>query len=337
VVPSHVGSFFDIIPWGSAGILGTYWHYLFYGDKQIVNDNYAAGKKYLNHLKTKMTKDGFINHGLGDWGNPDKKALAKENIETVFLYADAKVLSLFASVLGEVEDEKDFADFARNIKDNYNKLLLQKHPEKDFYCYRVYGVKDEFYMTQGCEALPLFWGMVPCDKEDDVKAAFSYIMKRDGAFISGEVGLPYIIQTMRDCAMNDLVCDFILKKSHPSYYAFFVNGATTLGEFWEDNPRSHCHDMMGHIIEWFYNGIAGIIPLKPGFAKIKIKPYLPDSMNSFACSYDSARGKISVALNRDGEKVSVTFHVPKGVLYITDSSALEKDKVFVEWIEQPHI
>lgn len=31
-----------------------------------------------------------------------------------------------------------------------------------------------------------------------------------------------------------------------------------LGEYWETNPRSHCPDMMGHIIEWYYNGIAGI-------------------------------------------------------------------------------
>jgi len=333
VIPSPFGSFFDIIPWGSAGILGTYWHYLFYGDKQVIKDNYAAGKKYLNHLKTKMTKEGFINHGLGDWGNPDKKALARENIETVFLYADAKVLSQFAAILGEQKDEKELAAFAEEVKDNYNRLLLQKHPEKDFYCYRVYGLEDEFYMTQACEALPLFWGMVPRDKEKDVKAAFSYIMKRDGAFISGEVGLPYIIQTMRNCAMNDMICDFILKKNHPSYYAFFVNGATTLGEFWEDNPRSHCHDMMGHIIEWFYNGIAGINPVEPGFSKIMIKPYLPDTMNSFSCSYDSAHGKICVELKRDGTKVTVKFRVPKGVKYSTDSSELEKKKVTVEWIE----
>jgi hypothetical protein len=133
--------------------------------------------------------------------------------------------------------------------------------------------------------------------------------------------------------MNDMVCDFILKETHPSYYAFCLNGETTLGEFWEDNPRSHCHDMMGHIIEWFYNGIAGIIPLEPGFSKIMIKPYLPDTMNSFSCSYDSVRGKISVDLKRDGKKVTVKFRVPKGVTYSTDSSELEKKKIFVEWIE----
>ena len=63
-----MGSFYDIIGWGSTCILGTYWHYMFYGDKKIVEDNYDAGMRYLEHLKTKVTEEGFINHGLGDCG-----------------------------------------------------------------------------------------------------------------------------------------------------------------------------------------------------------------------------------------------------------------------------
>ena len=92
-----MGSFYDIIPWGSTCILGTYWHYQFYGDRQIIEDNYEAGMRYFRHLLTKVNADGFINHGLGDWGNP-KNELARENIETAFLYADAVCLAEFAQV-----------------------------------------------------------------------------------------------------------------------------------------------------------------------------------------------------------------------------------------------
>lgn len=52
--------------------------------------------------------------------------------------------------------------------------------------------------------------------------------------------------------------------------------------------------MMGHIIEWYYNGIAGIIPKKPGFAKVTIHPYLPESIHEFTCTYRSVRGLIRV-------------------------------------------
>ena len=106
-----MGSFYDIIPWGSTCILGTYWHYLFYGDRKIIEDNYEAGMRYLNHLKTKVTEDGFICHGLGDWGNP-KNELARENVETAFLYADTKTLALFAEILGREKDQRELEAYA---------------------------------------------------------------------------------------------------------------------------------------------------------------------------------------------------------------------------------
>ena len=59
-------------------ILGTYWHYMFYGDEQIIRDNYEAGKRYLAHEAFLRDEEGFINHGLGDWGNPEHAPAAGE-------------------------------------------------------------------------------------------------------------------------------------------------------------------------------------------------------------------------------------------------------------------
>ena len=321
-----MGSFYDIIPWGSTIILGAYWHYQFYGDVSILQDNYDAGMKYLNHLKTKVTKEEFISHGLGDWGNP-RNELARENIETAFLYADAKVLAYFAEILGRTEDKETLESYAESVRKNYNDRLLIRHPEKGFWCYRCFDHPDEIFLTQAAQALPLFWGMVPEDRVADVTEAMKYTLERDGAFICGEVGLPYVIQTARKYGMNDMICRFILRKEHPSYYAFVLDGETTLGEYWEKNPRSHCHDMMGHIIEWYYNGIAGIQPVKPGFSEIVIRPYLPESMNEFTCSYESIRGLIRVHVERQGEKIVVRTKVPGNIISTIDTSNLKGDCV----------
>ena len=113
--------------------------------------------------------------------------------------------------------------------------------------------------------------------------------------------------------MNDLISCFILRENHPSYYAFVLDGETTLGEYWEKNPRSHCHDMMGHIIEWYYNGIAGIRPLEPGFRRVRIDPYLPESVNRFACSYETPRGCIRVCGERRDGRAVFTAEVPEGI------------------------
>ena len=316
-----MGSFFDIIPWGSSGILGVKWHYLFYGDKQVIADNYEMGKKYLEHLKTKQNAEGFLNYGLGDWGNPDNQ-LARENVETAFLYADAITLAEFAEILGEKEDEVQLRQFAEEIKENYNQRLLVQD-EKGKWCYRSFEHTEKLVITQACEALPLYWGMVPEDQVRDVAEAFRQTFLEKRAFASGEVGLPYIIQTASRYGMNDLICSFIMKPEHPSYYAFVKEGLTTLGEYWEENPRSHCHDMMGHIIEWYYNGLAGIKPLEPGFKKVLIKPYLPESMNYMKCRYESVSGMIQVILTRKDGRVEVETDIAEGISFEIDCSNLK--------------
>ena len=316
-----MGSFFDIIPWGSSGILGVKWHYLFYGDKQVIADNYEMGKKYLEHLKTKQNAEGFLNYGLGDWGNPDNQ-LARENVETAFLYADAITLAEFAEILGEKEDEVQLRQFAEEINENYNQRLLVQD-EKGKWCYRSFEHTEKLVITQACEALPLYWGMVPEDKVSDVAEAFRQTFLEKRAFASGEVGLPYIIQTASRYGMNELICSFITKPEHPSYYAFVKEGLTTLGEYWEENPRSHCHDMMGHIIEWYYNGLAGIKPLEPGFKKVLIKPYLPESMNYMKCRYESVSGMIQVILTRKDGRVEVETDIAEGISFEIDCSNLK--------------
>lgn len=306
-----MGSFYDIIGWGSTIILGTRWHYLFYGDKSIIEENYDAGMRYFHHLLTKLDVNGFISHGLGDWGNPENM-LARENVETALLYADARTLAEFAEALGKEEDAAKMRETARQIRDHYNDLLLVKN-EEGRWCYRCFDRRDEgIVMTQACEAMPLYWDMVPEDKIEDVVESLREVLRQKGAFIAGEVSLPYVIQAAALHGMNDLIARFVTRETHPSYYAFILDGETTLGEYWENNPRSHCHDMMGHIVEWFYNGMAGIHPLAPGFAKVCVSPWMPDGMNEMHCTYETPRGVIRV----DGLRIG---GVPKYQITIPDS------------------
>ncbi len=322
-----MGSFYDIIPWGSACILGPYWHYLFYGDIGIIEDNYEAGMRYFQHLLTKVNDDGFICHGLGDWGNP-KNELARENVETAFLYADAVCLAEFAGILNRPEEQRTLQKQAEDIRDRYNAKLLIRHPEKGYWCYGLWnadrGEADGSTLTQASQALPLFWGMTLEEKKEDVIRALRDTIDAEGALIAGEVGLPYIIQCARRYGMNEQISRFVLRETHPGYYAFVLDGETTLGEYWETNPRSHCHDMMGHIIEWYYNGIAGIIPKEPGFAKVTIRPWLPESIHEFTCAYQSVRGRIRVHVKETAEEILLETEVPSNVECVIDDAGLRE-------------
>lgn len=69
-----------------------------------------------------------------------------------------------------------------------------------------------------------------------------------------------------------------------------------------DDARSRNHDMMGHIMEWFFAEVAGIKG-DIGFRNVRIAPACKELVESFECVYDSIRGKIKVVY--DGEKMVV--------------------------------
>ena len=307
-----IGSFYDIIAWGSTIILGARWHYLFYGDPAIIEENYNAGLRYFRYLLTRLDENGFISHGLGDWGNPEGR-LARENIETALLYADAVTLASFAEILGRTADQARLTAQADAIRERYNAALLVQD-ERGRWCYRSFEKREEgVVMTQACEALPLYWGMVPEEKRPDVVECLRELLSAKGALIAGEVGLPYVIQAAAQNGMNELIAACITRETHPSYYAFVLAGETTLGEYWEDNPRSHCHDMMGHIIEWYYNGLAGIEIAEPGFKKVRIHPWMPEIMNRFSCRYETPFGRIEVEGRREDGKPVYEISLPEAI------------------------
>ena len=320
-----MGSFYDIVPWGSASILGVYWHYMFYGDVSVIQENYEMGCRYVEHLFTKINEDVFLNYGLGDWGNPSGE-LARENIETAFLYADLKTMQKFADILNKAEDSSYFENRAESIRSNYNRKLLVWNEELNVWCYRAYDQKEKIVMSQGCEALPLYWGIVPENKKKDVAKALRLQLVEDQSFQCGEISLPYVIQSAAANGMNEIVSSYIMKKEHPSYYAFVLDGETTLGEYWEKNPRSHCHDMMGHIIEWYYNTLAGIIPLEPGFQKLLVRPWLPDDINEIKCTYNTNHGKVDVHILRGGKHVTLEVSYDHPESLTIDPSLLKKQE-----------
>ncbi len=80
--------------------------------------------------------------------------------------------------------------------------------------------------------------------------------------------------------------------------------------------------MMGHIAEWYYNGIAGIRPQKPGFSEVLVKPYLPESINDFCCTCHSASGDITVHLKRENGTPVLTCHADDRIRLHIDESQL---------------
>ena len=292
------GSFWDIIPWGSSILLAAYEQYLFYGNRRVLEDNYDSAVRYMEYLTEQYNdynriygREGsrrFICAGLGDWGVQQNKGRNRENIETAFYYHDLVVMREVAEILGK--DGGDvFAAKAEEVRAAYNRELLVTDGQNSYYRSMDEGADKK---AQANQALPLCFGLVP--KEHRERVQNTLIELCEGKHLEcGEIGLVYILRALAAAGRNDIIYDMILKEEHPSYLRFVNAGETTLPEFWRDDARSRNHDMMGHIMEWFFSEIAGI-KSDDGFKTVCIRPECTGFIDGFECTFHSIRGRIRV-------------------------------------------
>ncbi|MBR0532154.1 MAG: hypothetical protein IJJ96_06050, partial [Bacteroidales bacterium] len=67
------------------------------------------------------------------------------------------------------------------------------------------------------------------------------------------------------------------------------------------------------LITWEYEYLAGIRPLKPGFAEIELRPYPIKGLDYVKCSYDSVQGKISSSWKVENGVFKWDVEVPAGI------------------------
>lgn len=307
IVDTPMGNFWDLIAWSSFPILAAKWYYEYYGTTCMIEKYYDADCRYMSYLEKKINADGFIAHGLGDWGNPQMGAQATANVETAYYYKDLIIMAEFAEILGREADKSRFSSQAEKLRKNYNDKLLVKN-ENGIWCYKAWDHKEEIFCTQACQALPLEFGMVPDDRKRDVLEILKHLVDEYG-FVSGEIGFPSILRVLEGNNCQELIWQKAMSENGFSYYHFVQTGETTLGEYWEDNPRSHNHDMMGSLLELYYSSIAGIKALTPGFSKIAVKPCLPEDIHAVKCRYESVHGEIAIDIEPD----NVRLVIPSGI------------------------
>jgi len=292
------GPLHDTISWGCALIFIPDLLRRYYGSTHTIPRMYRAGERYMNYMKLKERKGGLIEHGLGDWGRGIAHGNAQANIETAIYYECLCCMERFAQNLKLTDEATRWAAEASRIYDIYNKHLLVTDDTTRPYAYYTsldnYPAKDRDAV---CQALALQFHMVPAQHVSDVKRAFLDDVA-DGKLRSGEIGLRYLFNTLHDVNRPDLVLQMARQEEHPSYMRFLRRGETTLLEFWQDDCRSKCHDMLGSILEWFYTAVLGVKPVGAAYKTFSISPPYNSEFNSVNGMIDCPYGKIDIRFSR---------------------------------------
>ena len=310
IAPEYVvfdGGFRDSPEWGSACVITPWQVYQMYGDHTLLAQHYEAMKRYVDYLKS-TAKDSIVTHGLGDWydigpGGPGESKLTSKGLTaTAIYYQDLVILKEAAALLGKTDEARQFEEQALAVKQAFNQKFF--NADKNQYDRN----------SQTANAMPLVLGLVPEDRRAAVLDGLVAQIRAGGNRVTaGDVGFNYLMRALSDGGQGNVLYDMLIRDDGPGYAYQLKKGATSLTEAWDTNPgSSQNHCMLGHIEEWFYRGLGGIVPdpTGPGFRKIIIQPQAVGDLRAANVAYDSPYGRIVSNWTREGNKLSMNVIIP---------------------------
>ena len=301
------GGFRDSPEWGSNGIILPWYLFDWYGDKQILAEAYPMMQRYIFYLQNKL-KDGLLSYGLGDWYDigpkpPGPSQLTPKGITaTAMYYYDLTLLNKTATVLGKYQDAETYQNLAQKIKTTYNTAYFNKE------------TKQYATGSQTANAMSVYMQLAePEYKEDIINNIVKELRTHNNSLTSGDIGYRYLLRVLDDNDRSDVIYDMNSNPKVPGYGYQLERGATALTESWQAFPNaSNNHMMLGHLMEWFYSGLAGIRPAKNtiAFKEIEIRPQPVGNISSANASYRSPYGTISSNWKKTGTSFELTIEAP---------------------------
>lgn len=308
--------FSDSPEWGSAYVIMPWYMYQWYGDRQVLEQQYDGMKQYVAYLQKQAGADNIVAYGLGDWFDigpkrPGVSQLTSLGVTgTAMWYYDVTILQQVAKLLHKDADAIYYQKLSEAIKNGFNK----KYFHTDTYQY------DNG--SQTANAMALYMNLVEPQNRDKV---FTNILKdlkaNNNAITAGDIGFRYLMQTLQQGNASQLIFDMNNRSDVPGYGYQIAQGATALTESWQALRNvSNNHLMLGHLMEWFYSGLAGIKQADGSVAlkNILIHPEVVGDINDVKASYQSPYGLIKSEWRKTPTTFNLQVSIPVNTTAVID-------------------
>jgi alpha-L-rhamnosidase len=323
-----------IIPWNL---------YLVYGDKRILETQYASMKNWVNFMESKSLND-LWNTGFhfGDWlfyrpfdDNDGKAAVTDKYLIAQCFYAHStQLLIKAAEVLGKKEDVVFYSNRLKKIKAAFLNEYVTPSGRL------VSG-------TQTAMVLALNFDMLPTSMHESTADRLVENIKSYGNHLStGFLGTPYLTDVLTRFGKTDVAYQLLLQESFPSWLYPVKMGATTIWERWGGirpdstfepaSMNSFNHYAYGAIGDWMYRRMAGIDNSDGhiGYKHTTIKPYLGDGFTHAKAELMTYYGKISNGWKITGDQVSMQTDIPVNTTALVYFPSTQKITVNGKTVEE---
>lgn len=299
-----------IIPWNM---------YLAYGDKRLLETQYASMKSWVGYMEANSThylwNKGFH---FGDWlfyrpfdDNDGRSAVTDKYLiaQTFFAHSTQLIINA-AEVLGQKEDVAKYTELLRNIKEAFVKEYMTPNGRL------VSG-------TQTAYVLALQFDMLPEALRPQAAAKLAENIKSyDNHLTTGFLGTPYLCHVLSRFGYDDVAYKLLLQETYPSWLYPVKMGATTIWERWDGikpdstfqtpGMNSFNHYAYGAIGDWMYRIVAGLDTdvNGPGYKKIVVKPHVGEKMTHASADLATYYGKVKSGWKVEGGKFYLDVEIP---------------------------
>lgn len=308
--------------WADAAVICPWTIYLCYGDRKILEDNYAMMEKFMTFMGEKRCKGFIRSHpdavewgGFGDWlaldgGGKTEGITPFDLIGTAFYAYDANLMAQIATILGRYDDAKKY----RVLHEKIAEAFRQRYITPD-------GLVASG--TQTAYVLALHFGLV----DQSLRSAVAHqlardIEKRGNHLATGFVGTPYILDVLESEGHLDVAYKLLEQETFPSWLFPVRNGATTIWERWDGwtpdkgvqdkGMNSFNHYAYGAVGAWMYRTVAGLEldPAEPGYKHVIFRPRPGGSISWAEASLKTAQGTVAIRWELKGSELHLKLTVP---------------------------
>lgn len=301
VAPSFWPVYTDNTTWPGTYLFASDMLYTQYGDLKIIKDNYPNMQKWISHMQQYIVNGIMSKDTYGDWCSPPEdpklihtvdplRTTSSEFLGTAYFYFELKLMAKFAHLLDKENDANSYEKEAEKIKKAFNNRFLNK--KKLEYANNSHTVN----------ILALAFGLVPMEhKEQIINKLLQKIMGESKGHVgNGIVGGQWLMRTLTSSGHADVAYLLAAQNTYPSWGYMVKKGATTIWELWNGDTgdpgmNSGNHVMLlGDLIIWFYENLAGIKPDPeiPAFKHILMSPSITGDLKHVEASYKSVYGTI---------------------------------------------
>lgn len=313
--------------WSDAAVLNPWNLYLAYGDRRILEEQYASMRAWIEFMRRHA--DGPVwryKLQFGDWVALDAEegsyygATPNDLIVSAYYAYSTGVFAKIAGILGYQDDRAYYESLHQEIVRGFQSLFFRED-----------GTLTAD--TQTAYIVALHFGLVPEKWREQAAAHLVRLLEREGGhLVTGFVGTPYFTFSLSENGRLQEAYALLLRDDFPSWLYQVKMGATTVwehwdgirpdGSMWSADMNSFNHYSYGSVGKWMFSVIGGIDADEacPGYRRVRIAPRMGGGLTYARTKYRSLYGDVCVAWENQGDSLVVTIEVPCNAEAVIDLS-----------------